>query len=189
MDEDIALMLQVKQDELGAYEKLYCKHCRAIGNFFLRMGCGQDAAEDCVQEVFMRIWRARYNYEPRAKFTTYAFQIAKNYWINEHHKKKRRPTTFHLENNNYNDDSISQEEFFADNSPPEEEVLTRELNEKIQEAVNALSQNYKMVFVLSQFEGFKYREIAEILEIPIGTVKSRMSTAEKKLREKLEHYI
>ncbi|WP_372370218.1 RNA polymerase sigma factor [Candidatus Uabimicrobium sp. HlEnr_7] len=183
IDEDIKLMLRVKEDDLQAFDTLYQKYASVVGNFYMRLGCQQETSQDYVQEVFMRIWRARYNYRPLAKFTTYLFQIAKNYWINQREKQKRRPQVHSIESNSH----IQQQE---ENTPlPDVKMLTDELSHKILESIQQLGDKYRLVFVMSEFEGLKYREIAEILDIPIGTVKSRMSTAEKKLREKLSKYV
>ncbi|BBM82254.1 RNA polymerase sigma factor [Candidatus Uabimicrobium amorphum] len=182
IDEDIKLMLKVKKDDLQAFNTLYEKYSAIVGNFYLRLGCQPETCQDYVQEVFMRIWRARHNYKPLAKFTTYLFQIAKNYWINQSEKQKRRPLLHSMESNPQVQDPKQTE-------LPEVQMLKDELSSKILESIHQLDEKYRLVFVMSEFEGLKYREISEILDIPIGTVKSRMSTAEKKLREKLSKYI
>lgn len=183
IDEDIKLMLKAKKDNLDAFEQLYNKYSRVIGNFYLRLGCTQETSQDNVQEVFMRLWRARYNYEPRAKFTTYLFQIAKNFWINEYEKKKRRPKLQSI-------DRHPQIQNVEKKSPlPDKEMMSKELSDKILQCVQQLDEKYRLVFVMSQFQDLKYREIAEIMNIPLGTVKSRMSSAEKILREKLTRFI
>ena len=183
IDDDIKLMLEAKQDNLEAFEKLYNKYSQVIGNFYLRLGCSQETSQDNVQEVFMRLWRARHNYTPKAKFTTYLFQIAKNFWINQYEKKKRRPKLHSIDNH-------PQIQNVEKKSPlPEKEMMSQELSQKIMACIQELDDKYRLVFVMSEFQGLKYREIAEIMSIPLGTVKSRMSTAERQLREKLARFV
>ncbi len=188
MDEDIELMLQVKSEQLSAYEVLYQRYQQPLTNFFYRLGCPVDNIEDCVQEVFLRIWKSRKVYEPTAKFTTFLFQIAKNYWINEADKKKRRgilqSLSFFNNSKEENDYEISDT-----SSIPDEQIQKKELQKKVQEAIASLKEKHRIVFVLSEIQGLKYKDIAEILNIPLGTVKSRMTLAEKQLRKKLQNYI
>lgn len=189
MDQDISLMLQIKEDNLEAFEELYNKYRRPIANFFFRLGCDREISEDYTQEVFIRLWRARKGYRPRAKLTTYLFQIAKNYWLNQKDKLRRRPYLYHIEYR-ASDQAPSLIEGLQDAKlSPQEHALETELQRQIQAAIAALPEKQRLVFVLSEIQGFKYREIAEILEIPIGTVKSRMVIAESKLRDKLRAYI
>ncbi len=185
MDDDVELMLQVKEDNLSAFEKLYLRYQQPLANFFYRLGSSSDIAEDYVQEVFLRLWRCRSTYSPSAKFTTFLFQIAKNYWLNESDKKKRRPSTHSISSS---EEEIVQMEIPAETKTPQEQIITEELQTKVQEAIQSLDEKHRIVFILSEVQGMKYREIAEILEIPIGTVKSRMTLAEQKLRAKLKPY-
>lgn len=183
---DIELMLQVKDDQVAAFETLYHRYQKPLANFFFRMGCTGINLEDGVQEVFMRLWRSRKNYIPVSKFTTFLFEIAKNYWINELDKIGRRPNLHSIygvdEDNNPWCDPPSSEKI------PPELLQQNELQDKIQEAISSLKEKYRIVFVLSEIQGFKYKDIADILGIPLGTVKSRMAFAERLLREKLHKY-
>ncbi|MHC4777003.1 MAG: RNA polymerase sigma factor, partial [Planctomycetota bacterium] len=128
------------------------------------------------------------NWRPTGKFSTYLFQIAKNYWINERAKLSRRikPITLRDDDEDFGEglDGIASDS----SGGPEREVLRREMAEDILNAVSGLSEKLRLTFVLSQYQGLKYAEVAEILGIPVGTVKSRMSAAEKELRRKLKKY-
>ena len=190
MDEDISLMFEVQRDDLKAFERLYGKYHKTIANFFFRMGCDPGSVHDCVQEVFMRIWRSRHGYRPDAKFTTFLFQIAKNYWINENDKKKRRPFFFSLSASPKNDDESARVfEIDSKDISPQDRMIEKEVEEKIRQAIASLKEKHRIVFILSEIEGLKYKEIADILGIPVGTVKSRIAIAEKKLRTKLAPYL
>lgn len=149
------------------------------------MGCDYETSEDYLQEVLLRLWRARENYQPTAKFTTYLFQIAKNYWLNELGKKKRRPATRNL--HQFIDGH--QEELADRGSSPDGKLLQSELQQVIQAAISQLPEKYRLVFVLSEMSDMKYQEIAEVLNIPLGTVKSRMFIAERKLRKTIQKYL
>lgn len=184
MDHDIELMLQVQEENIAAFEELFRKYQKPIGNFFFRLGCDGVSCEDYTQEVFLRLWNARKNYRPTAKFTTWLFQIAKNYWLNERDKKRRRGAHMSLE-----ETRLAGHAPADDQNGPEERILAAELQKRIQEAISGLPEKYRVVFVLSEIQDMKYQDIAEILRIPIGTVKSRMFVAERKLRKKLQAFV
>jgi RNA polymerase sigma-70 factor (ECF subfamily) len=142
------------------------------------------AAEDYVQETFLRVWRARATYRPIGKVSTWLFQIGKHYWFNERDKQKRRP--FHSVAGG--DDAHSQWSNVADgrgDSAPESVASASETELAIEKAVDELSDKLRAVFVLARYQQMPYAEISSILEIPVGTVKSRMSLAERQLRSSL----
>lgn len=183
---DFELMVRIKDDHIPAFELLYHRYQKILANFFFRMGCMKENIEDCVQEVFMRLWKSRKNYVPTAKFTTFLFEIAKNYWLNEVDKIKRRPHLYSIHSPSDKDETWHDPPS-ADPLPPTS-LQQQELQSQIQDAIASLKEKHRTVFVLSEIQGLKYQEIADILHIPIGTVKSRMVLAEKKLRAKLQKY-
>ena len=142
-----------------------------------------------MQEVFLRLWKARGRYRPTGKFTTYLFQIAKNHWLNEREKRNRRISPVSLEAGANESSNGLRDAVETGERGPMAETLNRELAERIAEAVSRLSEKLRLVFVLGQHQGMKYADIAEVLGIPVGTVKSRMSNAEQSLRAELAPYL
>ena len=186
---DEYLMLQVKDGDLAAFEALYARYSRPLMNFFFRLEWDRDRAEDLMQETFLRLWRGRARYQTTGKFTTYLFQIGKNHWLNERDKKRRRISPVSLEAGADESGAGLRDAVPADGKNPMDEMLNGELGRKLTEAIDALSEKLRLVFVLGQIQGMRYAEIGEILGIPVGTVKSRMSNAEKAIRGRLSGYL
>jgi len=181
---EILLLLRIKDDDQSAFEELYHLYKIPLGNFFYRLSNNRNIAEDCLQEVFYRIWSARASYQPRAKVITYLFRIAKNYWINEGTRLKKKPVPF---------TSLSEQEVISNqhnHQPnPDDEALSNELKEEINSAINRLPEDERLVLVMSQYQELKYAEIAEILDIAEITVKTRMAKALERLKESLSKYL
>ena len=176
VDPDIELMLRVKQGDDAAFDELCRRYRRQLTGFFYSLCWNYQTSEDCTQEVFVRVWLARQRYEPAAKFSTYIYRIARNHRLTVLRARKCRPEPLYL------DDTLEPE-------TPEGDLgrllISRYIDRRIRLAVSGLPEHYRLVFVLSHFQDMKYSEIAEVLEIPIGTVKSRMSVAVRTLREQL----
>jgi len=173
-DPDISLMLRVKQGDEDAFEELLIKYRKPLTNFFYSLCWNADTAQDCAQEVLLRLWLARERYEPSGNFKSYVFRIARNHWLTVVRKRKCRPEPMFLA-------EIWQLE--TSESGLERLLIKRYEDRRIKLAIAELPEHYRLVFVLSHFQDMKYSEIAEVLEIPVGTVKSRMSAAVRKLRE------
>jgi len=165
------LMLRIKGGDRAAFEELYALYRKPLANFLYRLCWNRTLSEDLLQEVFLRVWRAAPGYEPASKVTTYLFKIAHNLFLNEAARRR--------------------EKIVADAEPesrddPASEYHRREIREAVRKAVEALPEGERECIVLSEFHGFKYAEIAGILGIPEGTVKSRMFSAVQHLREGLK---
>ncbi len=189
VDDDRELMVRVRGGDLAAFEALYARYRRPLLHFFHRLCWDRSFAEDLVQDTFFRLWKGRRRYRPTGKFTTYLFQIAKNHWLNEREKKARRISPLSLEASGRGESNGLRDTVRAPGRGPVGRALDRELGEKIAAATEALSEKLRLVFVLGQIDGMRYADIAEILEIPVGTVKSRMAHAEKALRGLLAPYL
>jgi len=185
-ERDAVLMARVQDGDRSAFEEIYHLYGGAIAKFFFHLTWNRQTAEDGVQEVFLRLWRSAHHWKPTGKFSTYLFQIAKNYWINERAKQSRRvrPVPLRTEFDEEEPGRVA-----PDPDPgPESAALQRELAGEIRRAVSSLPEKLRITFVLSEYQGLKYADISEVLDIPVGTVKSRMFAAEKALREKLRKY-
>ena len=186
------LMLQAQRGDREAFGELFDRWSRPLFNFFVRLCRDRTIAEDLVQETFLRLWRSAGRYHPSGKFTTYLFQIARNFWLNEREKLARRR---HIsldgpasnQGGTADDGSQSLKDLLAHagSVSPLQVASDNEAAAMARDAIDELDEKHRLVIVLSVFHNFRYREIAEILEIPEGTVKTRMMHAERKLREKL----
>lgn len=173
-DSDSELMLRVKQGDEEAFDELCRQYRRHLTSFLYSLCWNADAAQDYAQEVFVCLWLARDRYEPTAPFKTYLYKIARNHWISALRKRKCRPEPMYLE---------ETWQPVEDESTLEKLLIRRYEDRKIKMAISELPEHYRLVFLLSHFEAMKYAEIAEVLDIPVGTVKSRMSAAVRMLRK------
>jgi RNA polymerase sigma-70 factor (ECF subfamily) len=137
-------------------------------NFFYRQGVEYTEGEDLVQETFLRLWEYRDRYERTAKLSTFLFIIARQVRIDALRKTKRRE---------------AREEEWGKDRPETEGPASPCVKGDVRWAVSQLSEPLRDVVELGVFQDMPYAEISEILSIPVGTVKSRMSNALKKLKE------
>jgi RNA polymerase sigma-70 factor (ECF subfamily) len=187
MDSDHELMRRVREGDSDAFAELIRRYRAELVSFFTHLAQDANLADDLTQEVFIRLWGARERYEPTGKFPAYLFRIARNLWLNERDKRRRCPPPESLEEAAENGQLDALEFALADlSAQPEEVLLARERRRRIRAAIDALPDKLQLVFVLGQIQGHKYREIAEMLRVPVGTVKYRMFEAVRRLREELK---
>jgi RNA polymerase sigma-70 factor (ECF subfamily) len=181
-------MRRIATGDKDALGELYERHRPGLLRFFAHLSRDPVHAEDGVQETFLRVWRAAPRYEPRARFTTWLFQIAKNLWLTERDKRKRRPALGVDGPPRGADDDAPSSGGPADAElGPRDTASQNELHAAVRAAVDRLPEGQRLVVVLADFQGLPYREVAEILDIPVGTVKSRRFAADKRLREALKN--
>ena len=188
-ERDLELMRRFQAGDVDAFTDLYEAHLRGLLNFFFRLCWDRSLAEDFAQEVLLRIYKSAHKWEPNAKFTTYLYRIARNYWIDHCRLLSTQKENVSLDARFGGEDSATLMDRLPDDiRPPEDDLDRRELYGAIMKALATLPDEQRMVFVLSEIEELKYNEIAEIMEVPLGTVKSRMHTAIGKLQELLGDY-
>ncbi|MHC5038917.1 MAG: RNA polymerase sigma factor [Planctomycetota bacterium] len=185
---DEELMLEVKGGDEEAFTELVSRYERSLISYFFRQGWDRQLAEDHAQEVFLRIFRARLDYEPRAKFRTYLFRIARNLWIDYIRSRKGGGRVLSLSQpfSESEEGGALQERLKGDGPPPSAKMRRADIREKIREAIEFLPEDQKTVFLLCEVDGMRYSDVAEMLGIPVGTVKSRMHTAMSKIRARLQ---
>ena len=170
-----------------AFELLVEKYQRPLINFFYRALRERSQAEDLAQEVFLGLFRAGRRYKPEAKFSTFLFKIASNMLASEIRKRVRRPQTVPLVIDTGDEgDGMETRQIEDTAAPVTDQVETDMLGEAIRDAVAELPRGQRTVFLLRMYQGLSYEEIAQAIRCPVGTVKSRMSRAERALRPKLK---
>ena len=166
--DDVALMARIRHEDPDAFQRLVERHQRALLNFFARMGASNHS-EDLAQETFVRLWNCRKKYKPKAKFTTFLYTLARHAWLDH----LRKHTRFQLFAQRYREEMPTSTSGGLDR-------VRRELD--IQDALNQLTPKLREVLVLAVLQGLNYREIARVLHVPVGTVKSRVFNALATLR-------
>lgn len=183
---DEHLMRRVKtDDDAHAFAQVVERWQGHIQGLCTRMVGDVHRGEDLTQEVFARLYSRRKTYEPTAKFSTFLWRIALNICYDELRKQKRR-REFSLDEPDDNDLTV---EYEADGAAPDQRMVEDERADAVRRALVELAEPYRVVVVLRHYEGLKFREIADVLGIPEGTVKSRMSEALTQLAQTLNPII
>lgn len=183
---DAELMERFGAGDDGAFRALVDRHERSLLRYFYRRCLDRALAEDCVQEVFLRLVRHRGAWRPDAKFTTYLYRIAENHWIDRYRSRQSAPQMASLAAEAADTAEPIEAAVAGSGRRPEEAASDRELAEKLRRALARLTEEQRSVFVLAETRGMKYAEIGDALGIPVGTVKSRMHAATTRLRDLLE---
>lgn len=182
---DLELIQEFKNGNIDAFEILVARHQDGLINFFYHCCRDKQLAEDYTQEVFVRLTLFLDRYVPRAKFSTYLYKIARNMWIDKLRSEKSHPRPVSLESPVHGGEGSLRDVVQGKGDAPVDIISRREVDETLSKVIDELPEELRMVLILSELHGMKYREIAEILDVPIGTVKSRMHTAVDLLKKKL----
>ena len=173
---ELELIAKAQQGDRQAFGELVRSHREGVVNVVYRM-CGDvNLAEDAAQEAFIRAWQHLPNYRPRSPFRNWVYRIATNVALD--FLRRERETV--------NLDTLS---LVSSDEGPEAMVERGERGERVRQAVLALPLASRAVLVLREYEGLSYREIADTLGIPIGTVMSRLNYARNRLRQSLAPYL
>jgi RNA polymerase sigma-70 factor (ECF subfamily) len=179
MDE-VDIIKQAQTGNLSAFNQLVMAYQGTAYNVAYRVIGNRDAAADATQEAFLKAYKAIKQYQG-GSFRSWLLRIVTNTCYDQLRYKSRRPTTS-LDDLTENPDDHS-DRLISQTERPEERVLRRELNQLIQIGIDTLPDDQRLVLVLSDVQGFSYQEIAEIIDQPLGTVKSRLSRGRRRLRD------
>ena len=160
----------------------------ALYNTAYRMTRNAEDAEDLVQESYLKAYRYYDKFEEGTNFKAWLFKILKNTFINNYRKKQQVPPQSDFAEIEDSFESQLSEEVTRQMRSPEEELLENVLDQDVQQALDTLSPDYRMAVILADLEGFSYKEIAEILELPVGTVMSRLFRGRKLLEAAMLKY-
>lgn len=166
-----------EQDALALMDSLYGAALRFTRN--------PSDAEDLVQETYLKAFRAWRQFEPGTNLKAWMFRILTNTFISSYRKERREPTIVSADGRGDFDLYQNLLEYVSPDPSAESEVLERMVDEDVKQALSDLPDSFRMAVVLSDVEGFSYKEIAEMLGIPIGTVMSRLHRGRKTLQKAL----
>ncbi|AZR73789.1 hypothetical protein BBF96_10565 [Anoxybacter fermentans] len=184
---DKELIEMFKKGEEKAFEEIVRRYQKKVYNTIYRILGNPEDANDLAQEVFIRVYRKLHLFQGKASFSTWLFTITSNLCRDELRKRQRRLKIRSLsEPIRYKDGEIEQE-ILDESMTPERISINRELRDEIQAVIDKLPDEQKEAIVLREFQGFSYEEIAEIVGVALGTVKSRISRARRNIREELSN--
>ena len=168
------------------FEREFLPHADALYNFGYHLTMDEDDANDLVQDTFMKAWRFIKSYQEGTNAKAWLFKILKNTFINEYRRKKLRPAEVDYEDFvAYQDAEDVTRVGRLDTS---HEIFQTMLGDEMTKAINELPVDFRTVILLCDVEDFSYEEIAKIVDIPVGTVRSRLFRARNMLKDKLRNY-
>lgn len=186
----LEVLQRAKEGDKEAFEEIFERYHKRIYNAVYGMvGNGEDAA-DVTQDVFVRLHRALPTLRADEAFSTYLYRIALNLCRDRARRKKRVRFQSIDTPRSYNPGDDSDPMDFPDQGKlPEEELSGDELQQRVRSAVQGLSEDHRAVIVMHHFQGMEVNDIAQILDVPSGTIKSRLARARAQMERKLRGYI
>lgn len=189
-NEDTLLVKRALEGDQNAFVRLKEKYHEAIYNLIYRMIHEKDEVEDLTQEAFIKAFMSLSSFNDEYAFSTWLYKIATNNCID--YIRRKRLQTFSIDKPIESKDSDFAFELPDSTYEPDREMISRQRRKLLEEAINSLPPKYRQVIILRHQEEKEYQEIAELLNLPLGTVKAHIFRARemlnKYLRDKLRHY-
>jgi RNA polymerase sigma-70 factor (ECF subfamily) len=186
-DQDLVARAQKGSEK--AYRELLGRYQRPVFSVIYRMIRDRERAEDLAQETFVRVFNNIDRYDPRYKFSSWIFKIATNLTIDSIRRKELDTVSIDGSRNAVTPDQIEATSITlaSPDENPEQLLEARQLGAEIESAIGRLRPEYRAAILLRHVEGREYQEIAEILSLPLGTVKTYIHRGRNELRESLQH--
>lgn len=188
--DDHALLAATRTGDELAFEELVRRYTTKIINYLYRLLNDYDLAVDLAQETFIRVYKSADRYQATFSFSTYIYKIAHNLAISELRQRNRRrliplPTFFSdKDSEEVEIEMPDQRQILADDA-----MIAAEQRAAVTKAITSLPEKYRAALVLCDIEEKSYEEISTVLDLPVGTVKSRINRARNLLKEKLREYL
>jgi RNA polymerase sigma factor (sigma-70 family) len=175
-----------KRERDAQFEKELMPYATSLYNFAFRLALDEDDASDLVQDTYLKAYRFFDSYQPGTNAKAWLFRILKNTFINDFRRKSKLPirVDYSEVETTYNSDDIDE----PATTDLRSETVRDLLGDEVARALNKIDVDFRTVIVLCDIEGFTYEEMAKILDIPIGTVRSRLHRARQLLKIELSAY-
>ena len=183
------LIINAQQGNIEAFESLIYKYDKNVLSLALKYVNNRDDAKDIYQEVFLRVFKGLKRFQFKSEFSTWLFRITTNVCLT-HSSKTRKKKFVSINEESDNDENSNEILQLPDeeNSTPDRLAEKSEIKKVVNEAMEKLSPKQKMIFTLKHYEGYKIREIAEMMDIGEGTVKKTLFEAVHKMKSQLQNY-
>lgn len=182
---EMALIERCKKGDIGAFNELVLQYEKRVFNFAYHMSGNYDDAHDVAQEAFIRVFNSISTFRGDANFTTWLYRIVTNVYLDERKRQKSHMHTSLEEYIELEENTVTRQ--VEDTSPtPDHLVETGERDAMLHHAIQELPEYQRVMVVLYHTQSKSYEEIAQIMKLPIGTVKSRLNRARLALKEKLD---
>jgi RNA polymerase sigma factor (sigma-70 family) len=174
-------------EQYRVFDKEFMPHIDSMYNFAFRLTNDEDDANDLVQDTYLKAYRFINSFQEGTNAKAWLFRILKNSFINDYRKKSKEPSKVDYQEVEavYNSNEDAE---FESTSDLRIEAVQDLIGDEVAMALNGLPVDFRTVIILCDIEGFTYEEMAKILDIPIGTVRSRLHRARNLLKEKLRSY-
>lgn len=179
---DEQLMQQYAKGDVLAFEQLYARHKGGLYRYCLRQLNNKAKAEECFQEVWMKLINSRVNYQPKALFTTYLYRIAQNHMIDTFRKNKKLKMEVELEDCHYSNHEPEQNDIST-------ELIQQKQYQQLRFHIESLPLEQKTALLLQLDAGLSLEDIANVLDCGRETVKSRLRYATKRLKDLLGEFV
>ncbi len=188
-DADMAIVHLVQAGDVAAFDRLILRYRERVLGIIYHMTSNREDAADLTQDTFIKAFQSIHRFGGQSSFFTWLYRIAVNTALS-HLRKHRLRSFFSLEKID-SDEPVSKEIIAAltDNSGAERDTYVRELQEKLNEALQKLSTKHRTVVTLFEIDGLSHQEIAEIMDSSVGTVRSRLHYAKQLLQSELQPYM
>lgn len=183
-------MVMTQENKTERYDRIFeqefMPQIDALYTFAYHLTYNEDDANDLVQETYLKAFRFIDKYDEGTNAKAWLFKILKNAFINQYRKKAKQPNRVDYEEIvGYHDEEDTN---FSSYMDLREEMFQGMMGDEVTNAINALPVDFRVVILLCDIEGFTYEEISKIIDIPIGTVRSRLHRARNLLKTKLQEY-
>lgn len=184
--EEISKQHYSDSEKNNIFNNEFMPHINSMYNFAYRLTLDSDDAKDLLQDTYLKAYRFIDSFQQGTNAKAWLFRILKNSFINDYRKRSKEPSKVDYQDveSYYNSEDVDRQ------ITPDlrVEALKDMIGDEISNALNSLDVDFRTVIILCDLEGFKYEEMAKILDIPIGTVRSRLHRARNLLKEKLSEY-
>ena len=186
---DTELIEESKRGNTSAFEALFHRYQKRIYNLVYRMVGNEQDAADLTQEVFVRVYNSLHTLRAGEALMGWLRTVAVNITRDHFRKTSRKVRTDSLDSKIQLDDGEVEREIEDWSNNPERALDRKDVQEAVQRAMNSLSDEHRIIVTMHHIEGMDVKEIAKMLKVPVGTVKSRLARARGELKRKLGHYV